>query len=69
MSGIDWPGLMRLGLRQLGLPPDVFWRLTPAELRFLAGAEAGAAPLSRAGLEALARNFPDGMRGDVNERD
>ena len=32
MSGIDWPGLLRVGLHQLRLEPAVFWRLTPMEL-------------------------------------
>lgn len=45
MSGrIDWPGLIRAGLGQLGLAPEVFWRLTPVELRIMLGAEAAAPP-------------------------
>lgn len=60
MSGIiDWPGLMRAGLHGLGLQPAEFWRLTPVELRMMLGAEAGAAPLTRARLEELAAAFPD----------
>ncbi|MFC2967857.1 rcc01693 family protein [Acidimangrovimonas pyrenivorans] len=67
MSGFDWPGLMRAGLSRralggLGLTPEAFWRLTPGELRLMLGAEA-AAPLGRAGLEALAREFPDRAPG------
>ena len=35
MSGISWPDLIRFGLCDLKLEPDVFWSLTPAERRFL----------------------------------
>jgi uncharacterized phage protein (TIGR02216 family) len=60
--GIDWPGLLRLGLRDLRLEPAAFWRLTPAELRLMLGAEAAAPPLTRARLEELAAAFPDAAR-------
>ncbi|HSF63813.1 MAG TPA: rcc01693 family protein [Paracoccaceae bacterium] len=63
MSGIDWPGLMRAGIHGLGLTPEVFWRLTPAELRLMLGAETQA-PLTRARLEELAAAFPDRKRGE-----
>lgn len=63
MSGIDWPGLMRAGIHGLGLAPEAFWRLTPAELRLMLGAEAQA-PLTRARLEELAAAFPDRKRGE-----
>lgn len=59
MSGIDWPGLMRVGLHGLQLAPDAFWRLTPVELRIMLGTDATAAPLTRARLDELARAFPD----------
>ena len=59
MKGIDWPGLMRAGLHGLGLAPDVFWRLTPMDLRIMLGAEAMMPPLTRARLEELARSYPD----------
>ncbi|MFV0492428.1 MAG: rcc01693 family protein [Pseudorhodobacter sp.] len=59
MNGIDWPGLMRAGLCGLGLAPEVFWRLTPMELRIMLGAEGTAPPLTRARLEELSRAFPD----------
>jgi len=59
MSAIDWAGLMKVGLHGLGLTPDVFWRLTPAELRIMLGADASASPLTRARLDDLARAFPD----------
>lgn len=57
---LDWPGLMRVGLRQLGLRPGEFWALTPLELMVLLGLEGdGAAPLGRARFEELIRQFPD----------
>lgn len=55
----DWPGLMRAGMQGLGLTPAHFWALTPAELMLMLGEPAGAAPMGRAGLEALAARFPD----------
>lgn len=66
MTGFDWPGLMRLGLRGLGLRPEDFWRLTPVELLVMLGAEGAQAPLSHARLQELARAFPDvkGADGD-----
>ncbi len=60
----DWPALMHLGLKGLGLSPAAFWALTPAELRLMLG-EASAASMGRAGLEALARAFPDA--GDAKQ--
>lgn len=56
---LDWAGLMRLGLRGLGLMPEEFWQLTPVELMVMLGREAGAPSMSRARLEELARAFPD----------
>ncbi|MDO5528359.1 MAG: phage tail assembly chaperone [Paracoccus sp. (in: a-proteobacteria)] len=52
---LDWPGLMRAGMGRLGLAPDVFWRLTPAELALMLGLEsaAGAAPMTRARLAEM----------------
>ncbi len=35
MSAIDWRGLMQAGLHGLGLEPEVFWRLTPVELKIM----------------------------------
>lgn len=61
-NGFDWPGLMRLGLRGLGLQPGEFWALTPAELRIMLGRESGSPPLGRARLEELAQAFPDNRR-------
>ena len=61
---IDWVGLMRVGLRGLGLAPEVFWRLTPVELRMMIGAEDAAPPLTRARLAELAAAFPDTRGAD-----
>lgn len=60
---IDWPGLIRAGLRELRLEPAAFWRLTPAELRMMLGAEQAAPPLTRARLAELAAAFPDKEKG------
>lgn len=63
-GAFDWPALMAAGMRGLGLPPDRFWALTPAELAFLLGQEGGRMPMDRAGLDALAARFPDRMETD-----
>lgn len=59
---------MRAGMRGLGLTPDVFWRLTPAELRLMLGQGAGTGPMSRAGLDALLADYPDKVLGESDER-
>ncbi|AVW90767.1 rcc01693 family protein [Celeribacter baekdonensis] len=58
-GGFDWPALMRLGIRGLGLKPDEFWRLTPAELLLMLGTGSGTAPMGRTRLDELAKAFPD----------
>ena len=64
MTGFDWPALMRLGLRGLGLKPGEFWALTPAELMLMLGLEGGGtAPMGRARLMELAAAFPDARKG------
>ncbi|MCB1342085.1 MAG: phage tail assembly chaperone [Pseudooceanicola sp.] len=55
---LDWPGMMRAGIRGLGLAPDAFWRLTPAELLLKLG-PLGEAPMNRGRLEALLAAYPD----------
>jgi NlpC/P60 family putative phage cell wall peptidase/uncharacterized phage protein (TIGR02216 family) len=40
-GNIDWPVLMRAGMRGLGLKPWEFWDLTPAELQILLGHSGG----------------------------
>jgi uncharacterized phage protein (TIGR02216 family) len=60
---LDWDGLMRLGLAELRLAPREFWALTPRELLVMSGRSAATAPMTRAGLDALARAYPD-AKGD-----
>lgn len=64
MSGIDWPGLMRVGLQGLGMTPEDFWRLTPVELRMMVGPVTRTPPLTRARLDELARAYPDRRSDD-----
>lgn len=59
MSRLDWPALMRVGLRGLGLTPDVFWALTPAEFQLMLGDPSKSGPLLSTGLEALMSAYPD----------
>lgn len=59
MQGFDWPALMRAGMRGLGLRPDEFWALTPAELQLLLGPEAARAPMGRTKLEEMLATYPD----------
>ncbi|ARJ70844.1 hypothetical protein B0A89_09220 [Paracoccus contaminans] len=59
-AGLDWAGLMRAGLRGLGLKPGEFWDLTPAELALMLGIDFGAAAMTRARLGDLMARFPDG---------
>ncbi len=59
MSRIEWPALMRAGLRGLGLAPEEFWALTPAELQLMLGDPASSGPLLSDGLEALMAAYPD----------
>jgi len=56
---LDWPALMRAGMAGLGLRPDQFWQLTPAELRLMLGDAASDAPLLKDGLDALMAAYPD----------
>lgn len=58
-SGLDWPALMRAGMTGLHLTPEVFWALTPAELRLMLGQGGGQTPLLSNGLEALMVAYPD----------
>lgn len=62
MTRVAWPALMRLGMVNLGLAPQAFWDLTPAELFLLAGITPGERPMDRAGLAALMVRFPDAKR-------
>lgn len=56
---LDWPGLMRAGMAGLGLTPDAFWRLTPAELALMLGDPGAVRPMERSNFEALRRAWPD----------
>lgn len=56
---LDWPGLMRAGMRGLHLTPDRFWALTPADLMLMLGIGAATPPMARTRLDALVRAFPD----------
>jgi uncharacterized phage protein (TIGR02216 family) len=69
MSGFDWPGLMRLGMRGLGLKPREFWALTPAELTLMLGRDGAGASLDRARLEELAAAFPDAAEDEGETSD
>lgn len=69
MTGIDWPGLLRVALYDLRLEPQQFWRLTPMELRIMLGAETTTPPLTRARLNELAAAFPDIRREMENDTD
>lgn len=59
MNRINWPEIMRAGLRGLGLRPAEFWALTPAELMLMLGVGGEGAPLTRSGLDRLIAAFPD----------
>ncbi|MER5170235.1 rcc01693 family protein [Thioclava sp. GXIMD2076] len=65
---LDWPGLMRAGIKGLGLRPQEFWALTPAELALMLGDVPSMRPLTRSRLEELARAFPDHRpdKGETN---
>lgn len=63
---MDWAGLMRAGIRGLGLRPAEFWALTPAELLLMLG-KGREAPMARARLEELARLYPDRREGGGND--
>ena len=67
MSGFDGVGLMRTGLCDLRLTPDVFWRLTPLELKLMLGADGAAPSLSRARLDELVAAFPDARKAQTDD--
>lgn len=67
MSGFDWPALMRAGMQGLRLTPEMFWRLTPVELRLMLGQGGATTSLGRAGLETLLAAWPDEQRGEGDE--
>lgn len=59
MNRIAWPQLMRLGYVGLGLSPERFWSLTPAELMLMAGLDRPEGAMSRSAFADLAARFPD----------
>ncbi|TMM54314.1 rcc01693 family protein [Sulfitobacter sabulilitoris] len=61
---MDWRALMQVGLRGLGLSPDAFWALTPAELQLMLGDDRAQGPLLADGLEALMAAYPDNSEGN-----
>lgn len=67
MKSFDWPALMRAGIGALGLKPQEFWQLSPAELVLMLGDDVGAVPLTRARLAELARDYPDANEGVADE--
>ncbi len=62
----DWPVLMRAGIRGLGLRPEQFWALSPAELVLMLGDAGAIAPVGRARLAELERLY-GGEERDGNE--
>ncbi|MEG4642432.1 putative phage protein (TIGR02216 family) [Paracoccus pantotrophus] len=68
-GGLDWPGLMRMGLGPprlggLGLRPAEFWALTPAELALMLGVEPGRrGAMTRDRLAELVARYPDRPAG------
>lgn len=56
---LDWPGLMRAGMRDLRLLPDQFWQLTPSEMALMLGVEPAPARMTRDRLADLLTKFPD----------
>ena len=64
-AGLDWPGLLRMGigparLGRLGLTPAAFWALTPAELALMLGIEPGkGGAMTRGRLAELVARYPD----------
>lgn len=60
MSGIAWDELLKVGLGDLRLDPEVFWSLTPVELMLLSGrGSTPAQTLDRGVLGELMKRFPD----------
>lgn len=68
MNRLNWPALMAAGLRELRLPPDTFWRLTPAELALMLGVGTGPRPMGRATLDDLLRTYPDQAKDEKDGR-
>ncbi len=67
MSAFEWSKLLGVGLKHLGLSPAEFWALTPAEFSLIVGRATGPAPMTRGGLDALLRSYPDAEEGSLDE--
>lgn len=67
MTGFDWPALMRAGLHELRMKPEDFWRLTPAELAVMIGADRVGPVMNRNRLDDLMGEFPDQAGETENE--
>lgn len=65
----DWPSLMQAGMRGLGLRPQEFWDLTPAELQVLLGESDGRKPMGRMRLGELMGAFPDNPANEATRGD
>lgn len=59
MSGFDWSAMTRVAIGDMGLKPNEFWALTPAEFLIMSGIGSGPQPMGRAGLMELLARFPD----------
>jgi uncharacterized phage protein (TIGR02216 family) len=67
MNRFDWKSLLTIATQQLGLKPSEFWRLTPLEYVAMTTQLGGPRAMTRAGLDALARAFPDTFQEQSNE--
>ncbi|WP_187429202.1 hypothetical protein ROLI_028610 [Roseobacter fucihabitans] len=59
MKTLDWPALMKVGLRGLRLSPEAFWALTPAEFQMMLEDPGKTGPLLSTGLDTLMALYPD----------
>lgn len=62
-QGLDWPGLLQVGLGVLKLHPDQFWALTPLELKLMLGDQRAPSAMGRTGLLNLMAQYPDAAPG------
>ncbi len=63
MSGFDWQGLLKAGIRHAGLKPSELWALTPYELALMLGTDEAKSPLTRATLMELDARYGGGKGG------
>lgn len=69
MTRFNWSAWMRAGLMGLRLTPEVFWDLTPFELRLMMGDVGPSDPaMDRRRLSDLMQAFPDQTQ-DLKEGD